>query len=110
MKVTFSETLLNAVDGRNGFFHSAGLEVSGRSRLVAITPLSSKGEPLRAGMSFLGADCGAIARAIAEAGAKADPEAREAIAAQLRAALVTLGTGTDESLDDTVSTFGRGWG
>lgn len=109
MFITFPETLLHAVTGRNGYLHLSGLDVVPHERKVMVTTVGPKGAQ-NAGMTLMASDCGAVARAIAEAAAQADPGAREEIAAQLRAALVTIETGANEDLDDPVSDFSGGWG
>lgn len=105
MAVEFPETILQGVLGRNGYVHFSGLEVHAMDRKVELTPVGPRGDYVKARMTLMASDCGAVARAIAEAAAKADPDVRQEIAAQLRAALVTIETRAGEDLDDVISDF-----
>ena len=109
-EIKFTETVIHGVNGRNGYSHFAGLSVHASGRQVVINPISPNGNNLNAHLNLFGSDGGRVARAIAEESAKASPESREEIAAQLRAALVTIESGADDKLDDDISSFAaRAW-
>lgn len=103
--VKFGETVIFGAMGRNGLAHMAGLTVQEFDKKVRIAPLRVDGGVMNASMMLMASDCGRIVRAIAETAVAASPADKEEIAAQLRAALVTIESGAHEALDDTVSSF-----
>lgn len=105
VEIKFREPMVHGVIGRNGYAHFGGISIHPTGKTVSLTPTGPSGNPINAGMYLFADECGEVARAIAESAAEADPGSREKIAAQLRAALVTIESRADEPLDDDISSF-----
>jgi len=105
IEIKFSEPVVSGFEGRNGLADLGGLSVSTYSKAVSLVPLSRSGAQLRGRLQILASDCGEVACAIATEAARNSPELRERIAAQLRAALVTIETAADERPDDTYVSY-----
>jgi len=105
MEIQFDEVIPHGALGRNGTADVGGISVTALGPNVSLKPLRTNGEFLRAEIRVAPESAGAVARAIAEIAAAANPDLREAIAAELRAAVVSIEGGPGMGIEDTVASY-----
>jgi len=105
MDIHFDEVIPNGALGRNGTADVGGISVGSLGQNVRLVPLRTNGEALRAEIRVAPESAGGVARAIAEIAAAANPDLRQAIAEELRAAVLSIEEGLGMGIEDSVTSY-----
>lgn len=102
--IEFDDVIETGALGRNGWFRVSGAQVEATREGISIEPITGRGEIGRARIVIPQENAAEVARALIEQAIRSRPDLREAIAAELRAAVIAVEDGIGNGMEDTIST------